>query len=212
MLAFGERLREDPKTIWFSVPVLGFAVLLGRLTGNKEREAGGSGHLGLAFRLLYKHHWKQPRLLDIAYSLFSNAARIGTGNGQPSVRMAMGGVMMEKGEYKQAYENFLEGFEIAKKQGDFNQAAFLRTHVGIAQMKLGSLGQAKKNLDEAMRTLRKALAKNKQSLYLQVWMSNAELGMSEWYLAVGDKRKARVWAGKVAKRAQKWELRTREQD
>lgn len=212
MLAFGEKLRENPKTIWLSIPVFGTAILLGKLVGDKEMEAGGSGHLGLTFRLLYKHHWKQVKLLDIAYALFANAARIGTGNGQPSVRMAMGGVSMEKGEYKQALENYLEGFSLAKKQKDLNQAAFLQSHVGIAQIKLGELPAAKRNLENAMKILTKAITKNQLSLYLQVWMSNGELGMSEWYLAAADKKKAKDWAEKAAKRAKIWELKTREQD
>lgn len=212
MLAFGEKLRENPKSIWLSVPVLGAAILLGKLIGDKEMEAGGSGHLGLSFRLLYKHHWKQTKLLDIAYELFANAARIGVGNGQPSVRMAMGGIAMEKGDNKKALGNYFDGFNLAKKQKDLNQAAFLQSHMGIAQIKLDDLSSAKKNISEAMRRLSQALKKQPNSLYLQVWMSNSELGMSEWYLAAGDKKNAKVWAEKVAKRAKRWELKTREQD
>jgi tetratricopeptide (TPR) repeat protein len=212
MLAFGEKLRENPKTIWFSLLVLGFAVFWAKIIGDKEMEAGGSGHLGLSFRLLYKHHWKNSRLLDIAYTLFSNAARIGTGNGQPSVRMAMGGVSMEKGDYQRALENYQEGYILAKKMKDTNQAAFLQSHLGIAQIKLNQLPPSKKNLETAYETLTKALKKNLQSLYLHVWASNAEIGLSEWYLAAGDKKKAKVWADIVAKRADKYELKTRKLD
>lgn len=212
MLAFGERLRENPRTIWLSIPVLAAAILLARMIRNKEMEAGASGHLGLTFRLLYKHHWRQPRLLDIAYALFSSAARTGAGSGQPSVRMAMGGVAMEKGNYSQALENYKEGFQLAKKMKDSNQAAFLRSHMGIAQIKLDQLPSAKKNLENAYRTLVKALKGNPKSLYLQVWASNAEIGMSEWFLAVGDKKRARIWAKKVAERADKYELKTRRLD
>ena len=212
MLAFGEKLRENPTTIWFSILVLGSAILLAKLIGNKEWEAGGSEHLGLTFRLLYKHHWKQFKLLNIAYSLFANAAKIGAGNGQPSVRMAMGGVSMEKGDYKKASENYLEGFNLAKKQKDINQAAFLQSHMGIAQVKLGELVEARKNLENALAVLSKALVKDRNSLYLQVWISNAEMGMSEWYLAAGDKKRARIWADKAGSRARKYELKTRQQD
>lgn len=212
MLAAGESLRENPKTIWLSVPVLGGAIILAKLTGNKEAEAGGSGHLGLTFRLIYKHQWKQPLLLDVAYALFKNAARIGTGGGQPSVRMAMGGVALEKNDPETALEDYRQGYSLAKRLKDANQAAFLQSHMGMAETRLGDLASAKRDVETAVKTLYSALKKNPNSLYLQVWTSNAEIGMSEWYLATGDKKKAKLWAEKVQKRAESFELKTRKLD
>lgn len=197
----GERLRENPQTILLSIPVLIWGILWFGITENIPAQAGAYGHLGLSFRLYYKHHWQNKVFLRIAYSLLSNATKLGTGDGQPTVRMVMGGIAAELGNKAQAKEEYDAGIQMAKRIKDGPQAAFIESH-------LGRLLVNKKHLDHAYKILFK-FANGKTGMRPHIWLSNAEIGLSEWYLAAGDKKRAKFWADKVARRAAKYDLKTR---
>ena len=211
LLALGERLRENPDTILLSIPVLGLGIILFSLTEDKENLAGAYGHLGLAFRLYHKHHWQSPVLLKIAYWLLSQSARINAGLGQPTVRMVMGGISSDLGNYSQAQKDYELGIQMAKGLKDSWQAAFIASHLGRLETKTGNLVGAKKNLDDSLKILSAAVKKD-SSPRLHIWLSNTEIGLSEWFLAAGDKIQAKTWADKVSARAEKYDLKTRKLD
>lgn len=204
LLAIGERLRENPRTILLSIPVLGWGIFWFGLMGDRDALAGAFGHLGLTFRLYYKHHWQNKTFLKIAYWLLLQAARLGTGDGQPTVRMVMGTIAAELENQEQAQVDYEAGIQMAKKIKDEPQAAFIESH-------LGKLLLDKKRLDHTYKVLSQ-FAKGKTDMRPHVWLSNAEIGLSEWYLAAGDKKRARLWANKVAARADKHDLKTRRLD
>lgn len=201
LLALGESLRENPKTILLSIPVLGFGILWFGMIGNKYAQAGAFGHLGLAFRLYYKHHWQNKIFLRIAHKLLENAQ---SGEGSPTVIMVMGGISAELGDKTQAKRDYEQAIKIALKIGDVPQAAFIESH-------LGKLLLDKKHLDHAYKVLSK-FAQNKREQRPHIWLSNVELGYSEWYLAKLNKKMALYWANKTLTRANKYKLETRKLD
>lgn len=201
LLAIGEGLRENPKTILLSIPVLGFGVFWFGLIGDKHARAGAYGHLGLAFRLYYKHHWQNKIFLKIAYWLLDHAH---SGEGSPTVKMVMGGISAELGDKSQAITDFETGIKMALKIKDEPQAAFIESH-------LGKLLLDKKHLDHAYKVLSK-FALNKSDQRPHIWLSNVELGYSEWYLWKGDKVRANIWVKKAQFRANKYKLETRKLD
>lgn len=211
LLALGEKLRENPDTILLSIPVLSFGLILFSLTGDKEALAGAYGHLGLAFRLYHKHHWQNPVLLKIAYWLLSRSALINTGMGQPTVRMVMGGIASDLGNYDEAKKEYELGIKMAKDLKDNLQAAFITGHLGRLEIKTGDLPTAKKTLNSSLKVLSAAVKKD-SSPRLHIWLSNVEIGLSEWFLAAGDKTQAKIWADKVTARAEKYDLKTRKLD
>ena len=211
LLALGEKLRENPDTILLSVPVLGLGIILFSLTGDKEALAGSYGHLGLTFRLYHKHHWQNPVFLKIAYWLLSQSALINTDMGQPTVRMVLGGISSDLGNYDQARKDYQLGIQMAKDLKDPWQGAFITSHLGRLETKTGNLVIAKKDLDDSLKILSAAVKKD-SGPRLHIWLSNVEIGLSEWFLATGDKTQAKLWANKVAARAEKHDLKTRKLD
>lgn len=201
LLALGERLRENPKTILLSIPVLGFGIVWFGLIGDKFAQAGASGHLGLGFRLYYKHHWQNKIFLRIAYKLLENAME---GEGSPTVRMVMGGISAELGDKVQAQQDYELGIKMSLAIKDAPQAAFIESH-------LGKLLLDKKHLDHAYKVLNK-FAQNKLEQRPHIWLSNVELGYSEWYLSKLNKNLALIWANKAKNRADKYQLETRKLD
>lgn len=210
-LALGERLRENPRTILLSIPVLGAGVLWFGLVEDKNAQAGAFGHLGLTFRLYYKHHWQNKFFLRLAYYLLSQAAELGTGDGQPTVRMVMGGIAADLGNLGQAKNNYDKGVTLAKRINDPIQAAFVESHLGRLEIQNHHLPAAQKHLDHAYKVLSQ-FATNKTDARPHIWLSNAEIGYGEWYLAAGDKKRAKLWTDKVAARANKYNLKTRRLD
>jgi tetratricopeptide (TPR) repeat protein len=211
LLALGEKLRENPQTILLSLPIFGWGILWFKLAGDKDGLAGAFGHLGLAFKLYYKHHWQNKSFLKISYHLLSEAAKQGTGNGQPSVRMVMGSIALDLGNNLQAKWDYELAIRMSRKIKDFNQTAFIMGHLGRVKTILGDFVGAKKDLDRGLKILSKTIKRDK-SPRLQIWISNLELAMSEWYLACGDKKKAKLWAIAVSRRSHKYDLKTRKLD
>lgn len=211
LLALGEKLRENPDTILLSLPVLAWAIVWYGWTGNKPAQAGGFGHLGLAFKLYYKHHWQNQILLKIAYWLLTQALLCGDRDGQPTVKMVMGSISLDLGDKNQAKSDYEQAVNMAKNIGDQNQMAFVLGHLGRIKTQLGDFVGAKKDLDLGLKILTRALKKD-SAPRLHIWISNVELAMSEWYLAAGDKKRAKLWVQKVATRAEKYDLKTRKLD
>lgn len=211
LLAIGEGFRENPRTILLSIPILGFSIFWYSFAHNRSALAGAYGHLGLTFRLYYKHHWQNPVLLKIAYWLLLQSSKINVGMGQPTVRMVLGGIASDLGNYDQAQKDYELGIQMAKDLKDPWQAAFITSHLGRLEIKIGNLVGAKKNLDDSLKILLAAVKKDSSSR-LQIWLSNVEIGLSEWFLATGDKIQAKFWADKVVSTAEKYDLKTRRLD
>lgn len=211
LLATGESLREDPRTILLSFPVLAFAVVLYYFSENRPALASALGHLALSFRLFYKHHLRLKILLLIAYQLLSESAGIGAGDGQPTVRMVMGTIATEFGNLDQGESDFITGIKMASDINDKNQTAFIESHLGRLLVQKGELQKAKKHLDNAYKVL-SLFVKNASDQRPHIWISNTELGLSEYYLAVRDKEKAKHWADQAKSRADKYKLETRKLD
>lgn len=201
LLALGEKLRENPRTILLAILILGFGILWFEIMGDKYAQAGAFGHLGLTFKLYYKHHWQNKIFLRIAYRLLESAME---GEGVPTVRMVMGGISEELGDKTQARLDYESGIEMALKNKDSPQAAFIESH-------LGKLLLDKRHLDNAYKILSK-FAQNKLEQRPHIWLSNVELAYSEWYLAKLNKKMALYWANKTLTRANKYNLETRKLD
>ncbi|KKU28582.1 MAG: hypothetical protein UX80_C0004G0012 [Candidatus Amesbacteria bacterium GW2011_GWA2_47_11b] len=211
LLSLGEKLRENPKTIWLSVPAFLFSALWSTLVGNREELAGSFGHLGISWELIRKHHWKSGVFLDLALWSYQQAVKIGVGDGQPSVRLKIGSMYAEKGDLPRAKKYIEEGLALCRNIKDVPQGAFLLAHLGRIKTKLGDFAGAKKDLDKSLSIMEKILKKD-SSLRLHIWASTAEMGLAEWYLAAGDKKRAKLWAQKVATRATIHDLKTRALD
>ncbi len=211
LLSLGERVRENPHTILLSIPILGFAIVWLKLKGDREGQAGGYGHLGLTFKLLYKHHWKNEFLQTIAYDLFSKAADLSVGNGRPTILLKMAQISGELGDWKRAKDEVEQALLLAKQIGDDSQYAYLLAHLGRIKMMLNDMPGAKSDLEKSLKDLTD-ITKKESTMRLQVWMSTPEMILSEWYLAVGDKKNAKLWAQKVIGRAEKYDLKTRKLD
>jgi len=207
-LSLGEQLRENPKTIWLSIPVLILGIMWYGIKGDKEGQTGGYGHLGLTFRLLHKHQGQSKLFLRISYWLFSQANHIGVGSGLPTVRLKMAQVVAQLGDLKQAKMDIESAIKLCQQTKDISQAAYITAHLGRIKIKLGDLAGAKRDLESSFRDLEKIL-KKRSTMHHQIWMSTAEMGLSEWYFASGDKKQALLWAQKAAARAQKQDLKTR---
>ena len=69
----------------------------------------------------------------------------------------------------------------------------------------------KKHLDHAYKILSK-FALNKHEQRPHIWLSNVELGYSEWYYSIGDRKRAIDWTKKAQLRAIKYNLETRKLD
>ncbi len=211
LLSLGESLRENPRTILLSIPILGFAIVWLTLTGNREGEAGGYGHLGLTFKLLYKHHWKKEFLQTIAYTLFSKAAELSTGEGRPTILLKMAQISGERGDWKRARDEIEQALELARQVGDEAQYSYLLAHLGRIKIMLNDMPGAKEDLEESLKDLTE-ITNKESTMRLQVWMSTPEMILSEWYLAAGDKKNAKLWAEKVIARSEKYDLKTRKLD
>jgi len=211
LLAWGEIIRENPATIWFSIPILLFSAVWSWLSDNREQLAGSFGHLGIAFELINKYHWRHPLFLDLAYWSFRKARRTGVGDGQPTVSLKLGSIAEQRGDLAAAKAFIEEGIGMCRKLKDVPQRAFLTAHLGRVKTKLGDFAGAKADLESSLKTLTKSI-KRESTFRLQVWASTAEMGLAEWYLAAGDKKQAKTWADKVAARAAKHDLKTRNLD
>ena len=93
---------------------------------------------------------------------------------------------------------------MALKLRDAPQAAFIESHLGKLLLDI-------RHLDHAYKILSK-FAKNKTEQRPHIWLSNAELGYSEWYLSIGDRKRAVLWAKKAQTRAKRYGLETRKLD
>ena len=142
-LSLGEQLRENPKTIWLSIPVLILGIMWYGIKGDKEGQTGGYGHLGLTFRLLHKHQGQSKLFLRISYWLFSQANHIGVGSGLPTVRLKMAQVVAQLGDLKQAKMDIESAIKLCQQTKDISQAAYITAHLGRIKIKLGDLAGAK---------------------------------------------------------------------
>ncbi|KKU03009.1 MAG: hypothetical protein UX99_C0030G0005 [Candidatus Amesbacteria bacterium GW2011_GWB1_47_26] len=211
LLSLGERVRENPHTILLSIPILGFAIIWLKLVRDREGQAAGYGHLGLTFKLLYKHHWKNKLLQTIAYDLFSKAVDLATGDGRPTIILKMAQISGEQGNWKKAKDEVARALLLAKQIGDDSQYAYLLAHLGRIKIMLDDMPGAKSDLENSLKNLT-AITQKESTMRLQVWMSTPEMILSEWYLAASDNKNAKLWAQKVIDRAEKYDLKTRKLD
>lgn len=204
LLDLGESLRENPKTIYFSIPVLVISILWYWINKNSEGIAGGFGHLGITFMLLYKHRFQNKLLLRIAYRLFYRSSLYSISSSQPTVLLKMAQIKAEQGDLNQAKKDIESALKYCRQIKDLSQSAYIEAHLGRIKTKLGEFNSAKKNLDDSLRVLK--------NFSNQIWTSTAEIGLSEWYLSQNDKKKSLFWATKAKLRADKYSLKTRKLD
>lgn len=209
ILRLGESLRENPRTILLSIPVFSFGYAWHTLLGNKEKQAGSLGHMGIAFKNYHQHYWQNPALLKIAHSLFRKTAALANRESKPTVLLMCGKTALELGDEEAARKDLEEGIKEAKRVKDDYQGAFVLGHLGSLFLKQKKLEEAKTALDRALKTLEKAVEEKPDSLYYQVWISYVELALAEYYLVADDKKQARQWLSRAEKRIEKYDLGVR---
>lgn len=204
----GEKFRENPKTIFLSLPIFGIGLAWFSLTGQSEYLSGSFGHLGLTFKLLYKHHIKNKLLLKIAYWLFGRAYSVGAGDSAPTVKMKLGEIAFELDKKTEALNHLQYAVKLAKAENDLPQMAYAQVNLGRLQIQFHDLTSAQTNLTLALPILSEA-SRNSESHRLHIWACAAEIGMAEYHLALADKKAALVWANKAKRRAESYHLKTR---
>ena len=212
ILELGESLRENPGTILLSVPIFFFGYLFYSIIGDKEGVAGSLGHCGITFKNYYKHYWKQDFLLKIAYRLYDKSAQYATGEGKVSTIHHAGQVALELGDVELAEKRYKEALSEARRLKLVNIEAYVIDHMAQLEIERGNYELAKEYLDGAYNILSKAVKKEPKSMYLHIWLSSVEINTANYWLAVGDKNKARIWAKHAQKRADKYDLKMRKKD
>jgi len=213
ILLLGETFRENPNTILLSIPIFLFGVLYYSLVSDKQGLAGSYGHMGISFKNFYKHFWQRKFLLKVSYSLFKKSSDYAElGEGKVSSILHCGQVAVTLERYKLARKQFVKALLLAKELNRSDHAAYILGHMAKVEIETQDLGKAKEYLDRSLRILKRAVNKNPKSLYLQIWLSHSELMLGEYWLASGDRAKAKIWAEKARKRANKYNLKVRKLD
>lgn len=212
LLALGEKLRENPKTILLSVPIFLIGTVWFSLKKDEEKLAGSFGHLGITFKNCYKHHWQQKFLLILAAKSFAISAKHAPLKDKPAVLLKLGQTWIELEKIELGQRIYEEGIKIAEKIKDFPMVGYILAHRGrlFASQKKPEL--AWQDLKKAEEYIRQGIKKRKDSLYYQIWLSGVELDISDYYLTLKETEKALEWVKKAGRRAEKFSLETRKLD
>ncbi|MEK7188391.1 MAG: hypothetical protein AAB685_00885 [Patescibacteria group bacterium] len=213
ILIFGESLRENPKTILFSIPIFIFGILFYFLIGDKEGVAGSLGHMGISFKNYHKHFLQKDFLLNIAYFLFEKSSLSASGEGKVSAILHAGQTVFVLEDFKTAISKYKEALtEISKEKVTTGIEGYIFSHLATVEIKKKDFKKAEKYLDRALKVLALKIKEKPDSLYLHIWFSHLELTYGEYFLAIGKKREARVWTEKAKQRAEKYDLKVRKHD
>lgn len=208
LLLFGEKLRENPRTFWFSVPIFLICLLVYFLLKDKKALAHTFEQLGIVPQNTYRHWYKNSHLLTMANFLFKKASQLAPEEDKPAYLLKYGQTLSQLGQFRKSLLVFNKALKICKKYNQQPMLGYILSHKGHTLMEYGFEKEAFKDLKESIRLLEQAL-KEKSFVYHQIWLSGAELSMAEWYLKSKKKHEALKWAKKAEKRAKENNLKIR---
>jgi len=87
LLVWGEKIRENLRALWLSVPFFVLGICLFSLTGDRDNLSRAWGHLGIVFKNAYRH--KSPRRAYLKSALFSFKKALGNATAGDSVGIRM---------------------------------------------------------------------------------------------------------------------------
>lgn len=214
LLIFGEKVRENPRTILLSIPIFIFALIYYWITGYREGVAGSLGHMGIAFTNFYKHNWQQNFLLRIGYFLFGKSTEFATGEGKVSAILHCGQAAILLKDFELARRKSLEALrEVKKENVKTGIEGYIYGHyLGKIELETENVGKARGHVERGLKILKEKSKRSRGSLYLQVWLSGTELTMAEYWLAKKDEEASRIWAERAKARADKYNLKVRKLD
>lgn len=212
LLSLGERLRENPRTILFSIPIFLIGALWFSFKKDSERISGSWGHLGISFKNYYKHRLKLRLLLRLAAECFSRSLQYSPLKDKPTVLLKLGQTQIELGDVKAGEKVFNEAIKIAKDLKDYPQLGYVLSHRGKLYVLQKKMDLAWQDFQRALEYIEEGVEKKKDSLYYQIWFSGLELEIANYYLELGQKEEAEQWIVKAKQRAEKYKLETRKLD
>lgn len=208
-LSFGEKLRENPKTILLSIPVFLFSAPVFLVSGDKEKLSGSFGHLGLTFKLYYDHRLKLKLFLNLAGLCFKISTKFAPLKQKPAVLLQLGLVLTEMEKFKKAEAVFNRAAEIAQRVKDFPLLGFVFSKRGKFYLKQKKMDLAWADFQKALDLIEAGIKKRKSSFYYQIWLSGLEVDLSNFWIISGKKDEALKWAQKAEARAKEFDLKTR---
>ncbi len=209
LLSFGERVRENPKTTLFSVPIFLVGCFWFTIKNNREKFAGSFGHMGITFKNYYKHNLKLKLFLKLAIGCFRICERHTPLKDRPTVLLKLGQSYIELGRDEIGEDIFNKAVKVTKDMFDNPQLGYVLSHRGRLYLSQGKMDKAWSDFEKALRFINKGIKNNKDSMYYHIWLSGLELDIAEFMIKSGRENEAIDWAKKAQKRAKKYGLSTR---
>ncbi|MCG2685850.1 hypothetical protein L6258_00580 [Candidatus Parcubacteria bacterium] len=213
LIVWGEKIRENLKTLWLSVPFFVLGICLFSLIGDRDNLSRAWGHLGIVFKNAYRH--KSPRRAYLKSALFSfkKALKGAAIEDSVGVRMTIAQTLSLLDDHEAALRTIQEAVFQARQVSPAG-ALLGRVLVHQAQIQIaaGELKAGHQSLKEGWKYLEEALEKEPQDFHLQVWYTGAQLDWANYYRAVDKIEKSREWAQHALEDSRRWNLSFREHD
>ncbi len=117
--------------------------------------------------------------------------------------------LTNQGKNLEASKLYKEAYDLAIKFNDLNHAAFIQGDLARVKLILGETESAKRELDKSYHVLKSAIDKDPENLFLQIWISNTELGLIEYYQLQDQRQEIEDLRKQVLERAEKFNLKSR---